>query len=288
MLYSNTTNFINPSTFILMGIPGQEEYHVWLSILFFTVYTIALLGNLSILVIVKMELSLHIPVYYFLCMLAFTDLVLCTSIVPKMLSIFWFNSSEIDFSACFTQMYFTICFSEIESGILVAMAFDRYWPYCQTNLIPHTYCEHLTVVKLACADIRISNYYGLFALCLVAGPDVFFITLSYTQILRTIVSLPTKDAWLKTFGTCSSHFCAMLAFYIPALFSFLTHRFGQNVPLHVHVLLANVYLLVAPMLNPIIYGAMMSVNTVLLQRVFHIVDLDLVMAAFTALLPRGS
>ncbi|XP_053872049.1 olfactory receptor 52M1-like [Malaclemys terrapin pileata] len=293
---SNTTDFTNPSTFILLGIPGLEAAHVWISIPFFTMYAIAIFGNFAILFIMKREPSLHGPMYYFLCMLATTDLVVSTSTLPKMLSIFWFSSREIDFSACLTQMYFFHCFSAMESGIFVAMAFDRYvaicnplrhstiltnpvvakiglavvlrgimlilphpvlarrWPYCRTNIISHTYCEHMAVVNLACADIRISSYYGLFVVFSVIGLDVFFIAVSYIQILRAISILPTKDAQLKTFGTCISHLCVILAFYIPGLFSFLTHRFGHNVPLHFHILIANVYLLVPPMLHPIIYG----------------------------------
>uniref|UniRef100_A0A674IAN9 Olfactory receptor 52R1-like n=1 Tax=Terrapene triunguis TaxID=2587831 RepID=A0A674IAN9_9SAUR len=292
-LNSNTTDFTNPSTFILLGIPGLETAHVWISIPFCTVYIIAILGNFTILFTVKTESSLHGPMYCFLCMLAVTDLVISTSIVPKMLAIYWFNSREIDFSACLTQLYFIHCFSVMESGIFVAMAFDRYvaicyplrhstiltnsviglavmlrsgllalpfpllirqWPYCRTNIIPQQYCAHIAVVKLACADTRASSYYGLFVVFCVIGLDVFFIALSYTQILRAIFSLPTKDVRIKTFGTCISHLCAILAFYIPSLFFSLMYRFGQNVPLHFHVLIANVYLLMPPMLNPIIYG----------------------------------
>ncbi|CAM4363118.1 olfactory receptor 52R1-like [Lepidochelys kempii] len=293
---SNTTNFTNPSTFILLGIPGLEAAHVWISIPFCTMYIIAILGNVTILFVVKREPSLHGPMYYFLCMLAVTDLVLSTSILPKTLSIFWFNSREIDFSACLTQMYFIHCFLVVESGMFVAMAFDRYvaicnplrhsttltnpvvakislamvlrgcmfilpylflarqWPYCRTNIIPHTHCEHMAVVKLACADTHVSNYYGLFVLFCVKGMDIIFIFLSYIQILRSIFSLPTKDARLKAFGTCGSHLCAIFTFYISSLFSSLNHRYGHNVALHFHVFMANVYLLVPPMLNPIIYG----------------------------------
>nr|XP_008175210.3 olfactory receptor 52E2-like [Chrysemys picta bellii] len=292
----NTTDFTNPSTFILLGIPGLEVAHVWIAIPFCTMYAIAVLGNFTILFIVKTEPSLHGPMYYFLCMLAVTDLVISTSIVPKTLNIFWFNSREIDFSACLTQMYFIQCFTVMASGILVAMAFDRYvaicnplrhstiltnpvvakiglalllrssmivmpstilasqWPYCRTNIIPHTYCEGIALVKLACADIRVSSYYALSVAFLVTGVDVFSISVSYIQILRAIFSLPTKDARLKAFRTCGSHLFVFLTFWIPSLFSMLTHRFGQNVPLHFHVLIANMYLLVPPMLNPIIYG----------------------------------
>ncbi|XP_007054405.3 olfactory receptor 52B2-like [Chelonia mydas] len=307
---SNTTDFTNPSTFILLGIPGLEAAHVWISIPFCTMFAIAVLGNFTILFIVKMEPSLHEPMYCFLCMLAVTNLILCMSTLPKMLAIFWLNSREIDFSACLTQMYFTHCFSVTESGILVAMAFDRYvaichplrhstiltnpvvakmglamvlrssivilpfpflvrqWPYCTTNIIPQPYCLHIAVAKLACADTHVSTFYGLFVTFCVICLDGIFIAVSYTQILRAIFSLPTQDARLKTFETCGSHLCVILAFYIPRLFISLMYRFAQNVPLHFHVLIANVYLLVPPMLNPIIYGMRTKQIRVGLLRLF--------------------
>ncbi|XP_075780092.1 olfactory receptor 52E2-like [Pelodiscus sinensis] len=296
MSESNKINFTSPSMFILLGIPGLEAAHGWISIPFCAMYVMAILGNFTILFIVKTEPSLHEPMYYFLCMLAVTDLVLSTSTLPKTLSIFWFNSREIDFGSCLTQMFFIGSFLAMESGIIVAMALDRYvaichplrhstilsnsvvakiglavvlrscifslpspflarqLPYCRTNVVSHSFCEMMAVVKLACADTHISNYYGLIVTILVGVMDVFSITVSYTQILRAIFSLPTKDAWLKTFGTCSSHLCVTSAFYIPVLFTVFTHRFGHHVPLYFHILMANVHLLVPPVLNPIIYG----------------------------------
>ncbi|XP_044883869.1 olfactory receptor 52E4-like [Mauremys mutica] len=293
---SNTTDFINPSTFILLGIPGLERAHVWLSIPFCTMSIIAILGNFTILFIVKRERSLHEPMYYFLCMVAIFDLLLFTSILPKMLSIFWFNSREIYFSACFTQMYFINCFAIMESGIFVAMAFDRYvaichplrhsailtnravvkiglavvlrglllilpfpllasrWTYCKTNIIPHTYCKHISVVNLACSDIHASSYYSLFVVFFFPSMDVLFIAVSYIPILRAIFSLPTKDARVKTFGTCGTHLCVIFASYIPILFSSIMHRIDNTMPLYLLILMANVYLLVPPTLHPIIYG----------------------------------
>ncbi|CAM4329409.1 unnamed protein product [Lepidochelys olivacea] len=79
MSESNTTDFTSPSTFILLGIPGLEAAHVWISIPFCAMYTAAVLGNFTILFIVKTEPSLRGPMYYFLCMLAVTDLGLSTS-----------------------------------------------------------------------------------------------------------------------------------------------------------------------------------------------------------------
>lgn len=296
MLDFNFTAFSSPSTFILMGIPGLEDMHIWISIPFFSMYIVALMGNILILFITKTEAVLHEPMFYFLSMLAITDLILSTSTLPKMLGIFWFKYHEINFHACLTQMFFIHAFSGVESGLLVAMALDRYvaicnplkhssiltnsvvtrvgivallrglvlttphpflvrrWPYCRTNVVPHTYCEHMAVVKLACADISINSIYSLAVIILIVGTDVACISLSYIQILHTVFNLPSKDARLKTLSTCGSHVCVILTFYIPALFSFLTHRFSKHIPQHIHILLANMYLLVPPMLNPIIYG----------------------------------
>ncbi|XP_032075325.1 putative olfactory receptor 52P1 [Thamnophis elegans] len=126
--------------------------------------------------------------------------------------------------------------------------------FCRTNVIHHTYCEHMAVVRLACGDTRINSVYGLSAALVVIGGDLLGIGLSYFFIVRAVLRLSSNEARLKAFGTCGSHLCVITILYIPALFSFLTHRFGHNVAPHVHILLANLYLLVPPMLNPIVYG----------------------------------
>ncbi|EMP26214.1 Olfactory receptor 52R1 [Chelonia mydas] len=213
---------------------------------------------------------------------------------------FWiafpFCIMKIGFHVCLIQMFFVHTFSSVESGILMAMALDRYvaiccplrhssilsvqaivtmgslvlargvllvspfsllarrLPFCQRCLISHSYCEHMAVVKLVCGDSTVSVIYGLFVAFMVVGIDLFIISVSYAMILLAVLRLPSTDTRLKAFRTCASHLCVILAFYIAALFTFLTHRFGHNVPHHVHILVANLYLLVPPMLNPIVYG----------------------------------
>uniref|UniRef100_A0A8C3I278 G-protein coupled receptors family 1 profile domain-containing protein n=1 Tax=Chrysemys picta bellii TaxID=8478 RepID=A0A8C3I278_CHRPI len=282
------------AVFLLTGLHGQEDFHLWISIPFCFMYVISIVGNSLILFIIKTDPSLHEPMYIFLSMLAITELGISITTMPTILGIFLFNSREISLDACF--MYFIHWASAMDSGIFVAMALDRYvaicnplrhstiltnpvvakiglavllrsgllalplpflvrqWPYCRTNIIRQPYCAHVAVVKLACADTSVNSYYGLFVLFCVMGLDVIFIIVSYIQILRDIFSLPTKGARLKTFGTCGSHLCAILVFYIPGLFSSLMYRFGQNVALHFHVLIGTICLLLPSLLNPIIYG----------------------------------
>ncbi|KGL85612.1 Olfactory receptor 51L1, partial [Tinamus guttatus] len=77
---------------------------------------------------------------------------------------------------------------------------------------------------------------------------------SYLRILRTVFNLATREKKLKAFGTCLAHICAILVFYIPVLLSSVIHRFGHHIAPHVHILMANLYLLLPPVMNPIVYG----------------------------------
>ncbi|XP_005312810.2 olfactory receptor 51G2-like [Chrysemys picta bellii] len=121
----NNTKF-NSAVFLLTGIPGQEEIHLWISIPFCLTYVISILGNSVILFIIKTDPSLHEPMYIFLSMLAITDLGLSIATMSTTLGIFLFNSREISFNACFVQLFFIHSLQCTESSVLLLMAFDRF------------------------------------------------------------------------------------------------------------------------------------------------------------------
>ena len=79
----------NPGPFILVGIPGLEQAHVWIGIPFCIIYIVAIVGNCILLYLILVERSLHEPMFFFISMLAMTDLTLSTAGIPKTLSIFW-------------------------------------------------------------------------------------------------------------------------------------------------------------------------------------------------------
>ncbi|KAM8821384.1 olfactory receptor 52A1-like [Eudromia elegans] len=126
-----TSLHFNPTFFTLIGLPGLEAVQHWLGIPFCAMFAAAILGNGLLLATIHTERSLHQPMYILLAMLAATDMGLCTTIVPKMLGIFWFALGDIRFNACLTQMFFIHTFQATESGVLLAMAFDRFVAICK-------------------------------------------------------------------------------------------------------------------------------------------------------------
>ncbi|EHB12121.1 Putative olfactory receptor 52P1 [Heterocephalus glaber] len=122
------------------------------------------------------------------------------------------------------------------------------------HAIQTTYCEHMAVVKTVCVDTTVNRTYGLAVALLVVALDISAIASSYALVIQAIMCLSSKEAHHKAVNTCTTHICVMLISYTPSLFSFLTHRFGRGIPPHVHTILGNLYFLVPPMLNPIIYG----------------------------------
>ncbi|XP_022377901.1 olfactory receptor 52B4-like [Enhydra lutris kenyoni] len=126
--------------------------------------------------------------------------------------------------------------------------------FCRNNILPHTFCEHIGLAKYACDDIRVNIWYGFFVLMSTVILDIVLIFVSYTLILHAVFRIPSRDARHKALNTCGSHVCVIVLFYWPGIFSVLTQCFGRHIPLHVHILLANVSMLAPPMLNPIIYG----------------------------------
>ncbi|KAF1547959.1 Olfactory receptor 51E1, partial [Eudyptes schlegeli] len=256
MSSSNRTGS-SPLTFILTGIPSLLMSSYWMALPLCCLYLLMLLGNCTLLWIIKTDHSLHTPMYYFLPMLAMADLGLSLSTLPTMLAIFWFESTSLHFEACIVQMYFIHSFSAIRSGVLVAMAFDHFVaiccslcylpdnegggvgvgvifmrgicvvlpiailikkiPFCRSRVLSHSFCLHQDMLRLVCGDVRVNSLYRLTVVILTKGLDSLTILLSYMMIIRAILNIVSQEARAKAFSTCISHLCAVLIFYIPLI-----------------------------------------------------------------------
>uniref|UniRef100_A0A8D1GQH3 G-protein coupled receptors family 1 profile domain-containing protein n=1 Tax=Sus scrofa TaxID=9823 RepID=A0A8D1GQH3_PIG len=118
------------SDFLLNCFVRSPSWQRWLSLPLSLLFLLAMGANTTLLVPIRLEASLHQPMYYLLSLLSLLDMVLCLTVIPKVLAIFWFDLRAISFFACFLQMYIMNSFLAMESCTFMVMAYDRYVAIC--------------------------------------------------------------------------------------------------------------------------------------------------------------
>ena len=116
--------------FLLLGLPISLEYKHLFYALFLAMYLTTVLGNLLIIVLIKLDSHLHTPMYLFLSNLSFSDLCFSSVTMPKMLHNMQSQDPSIPYGGCLAQIYFLMAFGDMESFLLVVMAYDRYVAIC--------------------------------------------------------------------------------------------------------------------------------------------------------------
>ncbi|XP_012884574.1 PREDICTED: olfactory receptor 5W2-like [Dipodomys ordii] len=112
--------------FIFMGITNNPKMRAPLFAIFLLVYLINLLGNLGMIILIRVDSQLHTPMYFFLSHLSFCDLCYSTAIGPKMLVDIFGKNKSIPFFGCALQFFISCTFADSECVLLAVMAFDRY------------------------------------------------------------------------------------------------------------------------------------------------------------------
>ncbi|CAM4570772.1 unnamed protein product [Caretta caretta] len=120
--------------FVLSGLTDRPELQVPLFVLFLVIYIVTLVGNLGMIVLIKIDSRLHTPMYFFLGHLSFSDLCYSSIISPRMLLNFLAESKRISYNACAVQMYFFGTFGHVDCLLLAVMAYDRYVAICNPLL----------------------------------------------------------------------------------------------------------------------------------------------------------
>uniref|UniRef100_A0A8D1J0U3 Olfactory receptor n=2 Tax=Sus scrofa TaxID=9823 RepID=A0A8D1J0U3_PIG len=118
------------SEFLLLGLPIRPEQQGVFFALFLSMYLTTVLGNLLIILLIRLDPHLHTPMYFFLSHLALTDVSFSSVTVPKMLMNMQTQNQSILYAGCITQTYFFIFFACIDNFLLALMAYDRYVAIC--------------------------------------------------------------------------------------------------------------------------------------------------------------
>ncbi|KAM5258833.1 olfactory receptor 1J4-like [Hipposideros larvatus] len=118
------------SQFLLRGLPIRPEQQGAFFVLFLGMYLTTVLGNLLLILLIRLDARLHTPMYFFLSHLAFSDISFSSVTVPKMLTDMQTQDHAISYAGCVTQMYFFMAFATLDNFLLTSMAYDRYVAIC--------------------------------------------------------------------------------------------------------------------------------------------------------------
>ncbi|XP_006112377.2 olfactory receptor 10A4-like [Pelodiscus sinensis] len=134
MAYSNSIPVKNQTIsgeLILVGFSYLGELQILLFLVLLVIYVITLLGNLLVILLIKLNASLHSPMYFFLVNLSFLEIFFTSSMAPQLLVHLLVEEKTISLAGCAAQMYVSTIMGLTECCLLAAMAYDRYVAICQ-------------------------------------------------------------------------------------------------------------------------------------------------------------
>ncbi|KAB0391162.1 hypothetical protein E2I00_016914 [Balaenoptera physalus] len=142
------------SEFILLGFSSDPTTNRILFIAFLLLYLSSVLGNGLIVTLICLDMHLHTPMYFFLCILSLLDMGSVTTTMPQMLVHLLAQSQTISFAGCWLQMYMFGALGLTESIFFVVMAYDRYvaicYPLRYTVILSWGLCTRLSAGTWAC------------------------------------------------------------------------------------------------------------------------------------------
>ncbi|XP_009895004.1 olfactory receptor 14A16 [Dryobates pubescens] len=265
--------------------------HFWL---FLAIYLAALLGNSLIITTIACDQHLHTPMYFFLLNLSLIDLGAISTTVPKSMVNFLWDTRDISYAGCASQVFFFTIFLSGEFYLLTIMSYDRYaaicrplhyetllgsrvcvhlaaaaWacgilnavlhtagtfslPLCQGSAVDQFFCEIPQILKLSCSSSYLREVWLLaFSTFPFVGGFVF-IVVSYVQIFRAVLRIPSQQGRHKAFATCLPHLAVVSLFISTGIFAYMKPHSISSPSLDLVV--AVLYSVVPPAVNPLIYS----------------------------------
>ncbi|KAK7794993.1 hypothetical protein U0070_027537, partial [Myodes glareolus] len=238
--------------FVFLEFSEYPNLQVPLFLVFLIIYTITVLENLGMILVIRINAKLHTPMYFFLSHVSFIDLCYTTVIVPKLLDLLIMIDRSMFIKGCIVQFYFGCACLVAQIFMLAVMAYDRFVTICNPLLYtvamsrrPCTFLVSITYLWGGLCATTIT--YFLLALSYCRSTIINHFCFEYSAILSTACSdssftNSTKGALQKTLSTCAPHLTAIsLCHGIILLFTVCSNS---------HC----VYSMGISMLNPLIYS----------------------------------
>ncbi|XP_052031360.1 olfactory receptor 502-like [Apodemus sylvaticus] len=287
-------NHTSVTEFILLGLTDDPVLRVILFTIILCIYLVTVSGNLSTILLIRVSSQLHHPMYFFLSHLASADIGFSSSVTPNMLVNFLVENNPITTLGCGIQLGSGAFFGTVDCFVLAVMAYDRFvaicspllystkmstqvciqllvvayvcsflnassftlsffsFYFCGPNRINHFFCDFAPLVELSCSDDSV-----FIVLVTISGGTVIVITVliiavSYIYILITILKMHSTEGRHKAFSTCTSHLTAITLFYGTVTFIYLMPKSSYSIDQN--KIVSVFYIVVIPMLNPLIYS----------------------------------
>ncbi|XP_069029167.1 olfactory receptor 5M5-like [Embiotoca jacksoni] len=260
----NSTSF-SFSYFILQAYMNVGSLKYMYFVITALLYAVIVAVNVFLLVVICVNRSLHEPMYLFLCSLLVNELYGSSGLFPFLLLQILSDVHTVPAAFCLLQVFCLYTYVNVEFCNLAVMSYDRYVAICCPlqyntrmssnkvlclvvwiwlysfgkflitfslnirftrcgNVLDSTHCRNYLLVKLACGDTRINNFYGLFAIVVSILILLIPVLFSYIKILQVLQS-----------------------------------RFDMSrLPNMLRILLSLYFIVLQPLLNPIMYGVQMT------------------------------
>ncbi|NP_001000733.1 olfactory receptor Olr268 [Rattus norvegicus] len=294
MAFQEDGNHTTVTEFILLGLTDDPVLRVVLFTIILCIYLVTVSGNLSTILLIRVSSQLHHPMYFFLSHLGSADIGYSSSVTPNMLVSFLVKKNTITTLGCGIQLGSGAFFGTVECFVLAAMAYDRFvaicspllystkmstqvcvqllvvayisgflnassftlsffsFFFCGPNRINHFFCDFTPLVELSCSEDSVFIILVTISSGTVIVITVLIIAVSYIYILITILKMRSTGSRHKAFSTCTSHLTAVTLFYGTVTLIYLmpksSYSTDQNKVVSVF------YIVVIPMLNPLIYS----------------------------------
>ncbi|XP_077687861.1 olfactory receptor 13G1-like [Eretmochelys imbricata] len=288
------SNHTRVTDFIMQGLFDHPQYQGLIFGLFLCLYMTAIMGNSLIIVAIVLHPPLHTPMYFFIANLALVDILCTSSVLLKMLENLLQEEKIISFGGCMAQLFVFTLSSGTELVRLAAMSYDRYVAICHRlhyvnllskeicislaaavwavgtinslvhtllmlhldfygpNLIQHFFCEIPPVLALSCSSTYLNEIMIFMADIFLAMGNFLLTTMSYSFIIIAILKIRSSKGKQRAFSTCSSHMLVVILYYSTIIYTYI--RPTSSYSLDKDKMVAIIYTLVTPTLNPLIYS----------------------------------
>ncbi|KAM6955079.1 olfactory receptor 2A7-like [Lycodopsis pacificus] len=291
---TNTSNIV---IFSLSGFSATGNYKITLFSLTLLCYCLIVVVNVSLILTIILDQNLHEPMYVFICNLCVNILYGTAGFYPKFIFDILSDIQIISYEGCLLQVFVIYTYATIDLSVLALMAYDRYVAICRPlqyhsvmsvrriavliglswlvplccevmvvtltstlklcgSKIDKFYCENWSIVKLACSTTPANNIVGLIIIAFYCG-HFLFILWSYVRLIRS--ALKSREGKRKFTQTCVPHLLCLLNVTSALLFDVMYSRYGSaSVPQSVRNFMAIQIVMMPPILNPLIYGLILS------------------------------